>query len=73
MLSHEEIENKFKYHALDGEQIRTIATIREVTTGLAAILNERCPDGREKSLALTKLEECAMWANKSIALSSAEE
>lgn len=24
----------------------------------------RMPDSREKSLALTKLEECVMWANK---------
>lgn len=25
---------------------------------------ERLPNSREKSLAITKLEECAMWANK---------
>ncbi len=27
----------------------------------------RMPDSREKSLALTKLEECVMWANKAAA------
>ena len=25
---------------------------------------ERLPNSREKSLAITKLEECVMWANK---------
>lgn len=27
---------------------------------------ELCPDGREKSLALTRLEESIMWATKSL-------
>lgn len=73
MLTHEQIEDRFKYHSLDEEQIRAISTIREVTTGLAVILNERCPSSREKSLALTKLEECAMWANKAIAMQKTED
>ena len=33
----------------------------------AYLLNDLCPDSREKSLAMTKLEECVMWANASIA------
>lgn len=37
---------------------------------LARMLEEsidaNCKDNREKSLAMTKLEECVMWANKSI-------
>lgn len=39
----------------------------DAAMGLAVILNERLPEGREKALAMTKLEECAMWANKAIA------
>ena len=34
---------------------------------VAVDINKYCPDGREKSLALTKLEETFMWINKSIA------
>ena len=34
---------------------------------LAAYIDEKCPDSWEKSLAMTKLEECVMWANASIA------
>lgn len=33
----------------------------------AAYINEHCPDSREKSVALTKIEEAAMWANAAIA------
>ena len=33
---------------------------------LEKCINDVCRDGREKSLAMTKLEECVMWANKSI-------
>lgn len=33
---------------------------------LEKCINDVCHDGREKSLAMTKLEECVMWANKSI-------
>ena len=32
--------------------------------GLAGLLN-RLPEGREKSLALTKLHECFLWARES--------
>lgn len=32
------------------------------------MLEEHLINTRETSLALTKLEECVMWANKSIAL-----
>lgn len=33
---------------------------------LEKCINDVCHDGCEKSLAMTKLEECVMWANKSI-------
>ena len=32
-------------------------------------IKNNVPDGREKSLAMTKLEECCMWANAGIARS----
>ena len=38
----------------------------------AELINGQCPDNREKHMALTKLEEATMWANKSIAIGEEE-
>ena len=41
--------------------------LRDKAKELAMLLADECPDSREKSLALTKLEESIMWANAAIA------
>lgn len=40
--------------------------VREDITIAARFINENVADGREKSLALTHLEEALMWAGKAI-------
>lgn len=42
--------------------------IRDQARGFAHLLNDLCPDSREKSLALTKLQEAVQMANASIAI-----
>lgn len=67
MLTIEELENRFTYHTpKDGQQER-YERIRYKGKMLAAYINECCPESREKSLALTKIEEAVMWANAAIA------
>lgn len=61
------IENNFTYHAPKGDQAERYGKIREKARELAELMEESCPDSREKSLASTKLEEAVMWANASIA------
>ena len=61
------IEKNFTYQAPKDGQPMKYSIIRENAKNLALILNDMCPDSREKSLALTKLEETVMWANAAIA------
>lgn len=62
-----QIENNFKYHAPKPEQPHKYTQLREKAKELAHLINELCPDSREKSLAITELETSVMWANASIA------
>ena len=47
--------------------VEQVARVREGCKALHATLLT-LPVTRERSLAMTKLEECSMWANKSIGL-----
>lgn len=63
----ERIEQNFSYHAPAEGQPELYERIRGKAKELAYLLQEECPESREKSLAMTKLEECVMWSNASIA------
>ena len=63
----ERIENNFKYHAPKEGQPEKYTALREKAKELAYLIDELCPDSREKSLAITNLEQATMWANASIA------
>lgn len=64
-----ELKNRFEYHAPDATKIIIHTSIREECFELANLLNALLPEGREKSLAITKLEEVMYWGNASIARS----
>jgi hypothetical protein len=59
--------NRFTYHPPKPGQPELYTAIRDKAKELAYLIEEVCPDSREKSLAITKIEEAAMWANASIA------
>lgn len=61
------IENAFTYHAPKEGQPEKYQAIREKAKELAYLIKKLVPDSREQSLAMTKLEECSMWANAGIA------
>lgn len=63
----EQIENNFKYHSPKEGQPEKYTQLREKAKELAYLIEELAPQSREKSLAITKLEESIMWANASIA------
>ena len=61
------IENAFTYHSPKEGQPEKYEALRAKAKELAYLIDELCPNSREKSLAMTKLEESSMWANASIA------
>jgi hypothetical protein len=62
-----DLENRFTYHPPKNNQAARYETLRSQAKELAYAIDGACPDSREKSLALTHLEEAVMWANASIA------
>lgn len=62
-----QIENNFTYHAPKANQPDRYENLREKGKNLALTIVDSCPHSRERSLALTKLEESIMWANAAIA------
>jgi hypothetical protein len=66
--------NRFRHHTpKDLETSQKYEHIREYCLDLANYLNEQCPESREKSLAVTKLEEVMFWANAAIARNNKED
>lgn len=63
----QDLNKRFTYHAPKDDQPRRYEDIRRNAHTLAAFIDASCPDSREKSLAITALEECVMWANAAIA------
>lgn len=62
-----DIKNRFSYHPPKGSQTARYVEIRDRAGALAMHLADSCPESRELSTALTKLDEVVMWANASIA------
>lgn len=62
-----QIENDFMCHAPSENQQAKYRYLRAIGKSLAYAIYSECPGGKEKSLAITKLEETLMWANAAIA------
>lgn len=68
MLSEAELDRRFNFHAPPTGARRDAHTnVRRGCRHLADFLNEAVPDGREKSIMYTKLEEAMFWANAALA------
>jgi len=63
----DDLERRFTYHPPKDGQPAKYETIRSRAKSLANEIDELAPDSREKSLAITHLEETVMWANAAIA------
>lgn len=64
-----DLDNIYTYHAPVPGQLERYVTLRENAKAMAQLIIDNCPETRERSIALTKMEEVIMWANASIARS----
>jgi hypothetical protein len=62
-----QIENNFEYHEPKEGQQEKYNALRSKAKELVYLIDELCPNSREKTLAFTNLEQSVMWANASIA------
>lgn len=62
-----DVDNIFTYHSTKTDQPQRYEDLRATAKFFAQKIIDQCPSSRERSMALTKLEEVVMWANASIA------
>jgi len=62
-----ELRHRFFYHQPNAFALACHKKIQEQAFEFALDLVAVCPAGRALSVALTKLEECRMWANAAVA------
>lgn len=61
-----DVAKEFTSQEIDERQKKDIDVITNAFITAATEVVEICPESREKSLAMTKLEEAKMWAVKAI-------
>ena len=62
------LDDVFRYHGPDPVQIEKYQKINIAVKECAKVILENAPHSRERSLALTDIQEARMWANAAIAL-----
>lgn len=62
------LDNIFTYHSPKEGQAEKYQQIREKAKEFAYLIAELCPNSREKSLAITNLQQAVQMANAAIAI-----
>lgn len=66
-LTHAEIAERFHYHPPSPAGRDAHAELSDRFTELAVRIQQLVPEGRERALVMTKLEEAKMWASAGVA------
>jgi len=68
MTNKTDLDNRFAYHPpVNDVAVGKHQDIRSAAHQLADVIDDYLPDSREKSLAVTAVEEAMFWANAGIA------
>ena len=67
LMADDKIAKRFESKIFTDDSKSASIIIRDSIIFAAQNIDAQVPDGKEKSLALTKLEEALMWSNKGIA------
>lgn len=67
------VDRVFTYHSPFGTQPQRYQAVRDAAKLFANVVNDSCPDSREKSLAMTAIQEASMWSNAAIAINEVDE
>jgi hypothetical protein len=66
-MEQQELETRFTYHAPKAGQPEIYTKVRDKAKEFAVLINEVCPESREKAFAFTQLEDAVFWTNAAIA------
>ena len=66
------LTNDFTYHAPSGDQAARYGFIRAAGRVFAEVVCSNCPDSRERSVALTNIDQAVFFANAAIARNEKE-
>lgn len=66
------IHKTFAYHRPGHDGMDKITQLRSLFSAVADQIDALCPHSRERSIALTELETCAMWAIKAVVINDPE-
>jgi len=66
-MTREEMENRMSYHSPSPDGVARHLDLSNTLTGALVAIERNCPEGREKSLAITKIEEAKFWASAAVA------
>jgi len=66
-IPNSQLKDSFGFHPSDDTTRPLHEELRAMFLYVAMKLNRKLPDGRAKSVAITELENAAMWSHKAIA------
>jgi hypothetical protein len=66
-MTSDEIRERFTYHPPSDGGAQRHRVLSESFIELAQLVDDVSPDGREKSLAMTSLEQAKFWASAAVA------